>query len=121
VTAEEIFKSSVDVMNRLFPSGGMTVAIKRVKGHSEAENLGLLERKRAAVNELVRQVADAGGAGGPLNDVPEELVDAIVLRYLRNREVFLKTFPAGIEVADPDPISLWAAMMISPLDERAGE
>jgi hypothetical protein len=42
----------------------------------------------------------------------------MVIRYLRNRDIFMKTFPEGIEDVDPDPVSLWAAIMISPHDER---
>ncbi|MEJ2697888.1 MAG: hypothetical protein P8013_14730 [Candidatus Sulfobium sp.] len=42
----------------------------------------------------------------------------MVLRYFRNRDVFMKTFPEGIESLDTDPVSVWAAMMISPHDEK---
>jgi hypothetical protein len=44
----------------------------------------------------------------------------MVLRYLRNRDIFMKTFPDGIDDIDPDPVAIWAAIMISPMDEPGG-
>ena len=49
---------------------------------------------------------------------PMELLDAMVLRYLKNRDIFMKTFPEGIDDINPDPFSLWAAIMISPQDDK---
>ncbi len=115
--SEEIFTKSVEVMKRLLTSAGMKDAIKRAKARSEAENGALLTRERERLNELVRKIADDGGSASALQGAPEDLVDALVLRYLRNRDIFMKTFPEGIEEIDPDPVAIWASIMISPMDE----
>jgi hypothetical protein len=117
MTSEEIFKKSVEVMKQLLTSDGMKDAIKRAKGRGEAHNSALLTRERQRLNDLVRTVADGGGSASALQGVPEELIDAMVLRYMRNRDIFMKTFPEGIEDIDPDPAAIWAAIMISPMDE----
>ncbi len=115
--SEEIFKKSVEMMKQLLTSNGMKEAIKRANGRGEAENAVLLVRERERLNELVRKIADGGGSASALQGLPEELIDAMVLRYLRNRDIFMKTFPNGIKDIDPDPVSIWAAIMISPMDE----
>jgi hypothetical protein len=117
MTSEEIFRKSVEVMKQLLTSDGMKDAIKRAKGRGEAENAALLTREREKLNELVRKIADAGGSASALEGAREEVVDAMVLRYLRNRDIFMKTFPEGIDDIDPDPVAIWAAIMISPMDE----
>jgi hypothetical protein len=120
--SEEIFRKSVEVMKLLLTSDGMKDAIKRAKERSETENAALLAGERERVNELVRKIAEAGGSASALEGARTEVVDAIVLRYLRNRDIFMKTFPEGIEDIDPDPAAIWAAIMISPMDEpREGE
>jgi hypothetical protein len=120
--SEEIFKKSVEVMKQLLTSDGMKDAIKRAKGRDEAHNAALLLRERRRLNELVCTVADAGGSPSALEGAEADLIDAMVLRYLRNRDIFMKTFPEGIEDIDPDPAAIWAAIMISPMDEpREGE
>jgi predicted lactoylglutathione lyase len=115
--SEEIFRKSVEVMKQLLTSDGMKDAIKRAKARREADNEALLAGERERLNEVVRKVADAGGSASVLEGAAEELIDAMVLRYLRNRDIFLKTFPDGIEEIDPDPVAIWAAIMISPMDE----
>jgi hypothetical protein len=115
--SEEIFKKSVEVMKQLLTSEGMKDAIKRAKGRSEAQNNALLARERGRLNELVWTIADAGGSPSALQGAEADIVDAMVLRYLRNRDIFMKTFPEGIEDIDPDPAAIWAAIMISPMDE----
>jgi hypothetical protein len=119
--SEEIFKKSVEVMKQLLTSEGMKDAIKRAKGRSEAQNNALLARERGRLNELVRTIADAGGSPSALQGAEADIVDAMVLRYLRNRDIFMKTFPEGIEDIDPDPAAIWAAIMISPMDEPREE
>jgi hypothetical protein len=120
--SEEIFRKSVEVMKQLLTSDGMKDAIKRAKGRGEAENEALLAGERERLNELVRKIADAGGSASALEGAREEVVDAMVLRYLRNRDIFMKTFPDGIEDIDPNPAAIWAAIMISPMDEpREGQ
>ncbi len=116
--AEEIFEISVKVMKQLLPSDGMADAIKRAKDRGDAGNAALLDRERKNVNELVRRVSEAGKAADVVSGSPEETIDAMVIRYLRNREIFMKTFPEGIEDIDPEPVSIWAAIMISPYDEE---
>jgi len=115
--AEDIFDASVGVMKQLLTQQGMMGAIERARGRGEEESLKLLQRERETVNELVRKVADARGLKDALTGAPQELIDAMVIRYLRNREIFMKTFPEGIEDIDTDPVSIWAAIMISPRDE----
>jgi hypothetical protein len=120
--SEEIFKKSVEVMKQLLTSAGMKDAIKRAKGRGEAENAAMLDRDRERLNGLVKKIAVAGGSASALQGVPADLIDAMVLRYLRNRDIFLKTFPDGIEDIPPDPVLIWAALMISPIDEpREGQ
>jgi hypothetical protein len=115
--SEEIFRKSVEVMKQLLTSDGMKDAITRAKARRESENEALLAGERKRLNELVIKVADAGGSASVLEGAAEELIDAMVLRYLRNRDIFMKTFPDGIEDIDSDPVAIWAAIMISPMDE----
>jgi hypothetical protein len=115
--AEEIFEKSVKVMKEILTSEGMKASIKRAKNRTEEENLGLLIKERENINELVRKIAE-GYDRELLQSVPMELLDAVVLRYLKNREIFMKTFPEGIDDISPDPFSLWAAIMISPQDDK---
>ena len=118
--AEEIFKKSVAVMKELLTPQGVSAALARAKGRKEEENLDLLLRERKNINELVRKVVDAKGSHQALAGASEQLRDALVIRYIRNRDIFMKTFPGGIEDVDPEPVSLWAAIMISPRDEDQG-
>jgi hypothetical protein len=115
--SEEIFNKSVGMMKQLMTAAGMKDAISRAKVRGEEQNAALLVRERLRLNDLVVAIADAGGSASALQGVPEELIDAMVLRYLRNRDIFMKTFPEGIEDIDPDPVAIWAAIMISPMDE----
>lgn len=119
VRAEAIFDASVEVMKQLLTRQEMMDAIGRARERGEDEIVKLLIRERENVNELVRKVADARGSRDVLMGVPQELIDAMVIRYLRNREIFMKTYPEGIEDIDADPVSIWAAIMISPRDENS--
>ena len=114
--AEEIFAQTVKVMKTVVTPEGMLASIKRGKARTEQENMGLLARERENINELVRQIAEGHGEEA-LQQASGELQDALVLRYLKNRDLFMKTFPEGIEDIDADPISLWAAVMITPHDD----
>ena len=115
--AEEIFEKSVKVMKEMLTAEGMMTSIKRVKNRTEEENVALLIKERENINELVRNIAE-GHNTELLKSVPVDLLDAMVLRYLRNRDIFMKTFPEGIDDINPDPFSLWAAIMISPQDDK---
>ena len=115
--AEEIFEKSVKVMKEILTQDGMIASIKRAKIRTEEENLGLLIKERENINELVRKIAD-GNDRELLQSVPIELQDALVLRYLKNRDIFMKTFPEGIDDINPDLFMLWAAIMISPQDDK---
>ncbi len=115
--AQEIFENSVRAMKQLLAREDMMDSIKRAKERGEEGNLGLISEQRENVTELVRRVVAAGGSRDVLKDVAQEVIDAMVLRYLRNREMFMQTFPEGIEAIDPDPFSIWASIMISPADE----
>jgi len=116
--AEEIFAESVKAMKEILTPMGMLDSIGRSKLRSEAENAALVDRHRESINELVRKIVESGPAEA-LAGAPQELIDAMVLRYLRNREIFMKTFPLGIENIDAVPVLLWAAIMISPHDEAS--
>ena len=115
--AEEIFSVSAQVMKRLLGPEGVAVAVKRARERGEAVNAALVGRYREQINGLVHEVLDAEDPDRVLRDASSELRDALVIRYLQNREVFMKTFPDGIEGIDPDPASIWGAIMISPQDE----
>jgi hypothetical protein len=113
--SEEIFEASVKIMKEVISSSGMTASIQRARNRTEEENLSLLKKHRENINELVRKIAE--GQVVEMTKVQMDLLDAMVLRYLKNREVFMKTFPDGIEDVSPDPLLLWAAIMISPEDD----
>ncbi len=115
--AQEIFENSVKAMKQLLAHQEMLDSIKRAQDRGEEGNLRLLENEREKVNELVRKIVEARGSKDVLKAERREVIDAMVVRYLKNREVFMKTFPDGIEEIDPDPFSIWASMMISPADE----
>ena len=115
--AEEIFEKSVKVMKEILTPAGMIASINRAKNRTEEENVALLTKERENINELVRKVAEGHGRE-LLKTVPMELLDAMVLRYLKNRDIFMKTFPEGIDDINLDPFSLWAAIMISPRDDK---
>ncbi len=114
---KELFEKSVLVMKQLFRQEEISDAIKRAHERGEGANHELLERERTSVNELVRLIADTHGSQDPLKGIPEMRKDALILRYFRNRDMLLKTFPDGIENVAGDPVSIWAALMISPRDE----
>jgi len=116
--AQEIFESSVKVMKMLLAKDEMMESIRRAKERGEEGNTRLLDRERENVNELVRRIVEGTDPRESLKAVPQERLDAVVVRYLRNREIFMKTFPQGIEDIDPDPLAIWAAVMISPGDEK---
>ena len=114
--AEEIFKTGVKIMKELLSASEMSAALQRARERTEEENVGLLIKERENINELVRKIAD-GRDRALLQSVPQESIDALVLRYLKNRDVFMKTFPDGIENINPEPVLVWAAIMISPQDD----
>lgn len=114
--AEEIFETSVKVMKEILSAPEMNASIQRARNRTEEENAGLLIKERENINKLVRKIAE-GHDREVLKSVPGELIDAIVLRYLKNRDIFMKTFPNGIDDVNPEPIALWAAVMISPQDD----
>jgi vacuolar-type H+-ATPase subunit H len=114
--AEEIFNRSVQVMKEILTPEEMTASLQRAKKRTEEENQELLNRQRENINELVRKIAD-GSKGKLVESVPQELIDALVMRYLRNRDIFMKTFPDGIDDISQEPVTLWAAIMISPRDD----
>ncbi|SPQ00705.1 hypothetical protein NBG4_300012 [Candidatus Sulfobium mesophilum] len=115
--AQEIFQSSVEAMKELLTRQEMADSIKRARERGEEGNFRLLEKERKNVNELVRRIVDAGGSTDVVKTERLEVIDAMVMRYLKNREVFMKTFPDGIEGVDADRFSIWASIMISPADE----
>lgn len=118
---EEVFSKSVQVMNQLLVQDQISGSIERARERGDEGNRKLLESNRESINELVRKIADEGSPMQPLGSVSQELIDGLVLRYFRNRDIFLKTFPGGIDGLDADPGSLGAALMISPYDNRSEE
>lgn len=119
--AEEVFSKSVQVMKQLLVQDQISGSIQRAKERGDDGNRELLKSNRESINELVRKIAEEGGPTQPLGSVSQELIDGLVLRYFRNRDIFLTTFPEGIDGLDADPVSLWAALMISPYDNHPEE
>jgi hypothetical protein len=115
--SDDIFKESVQVMKRLLATEGVTEAIKRARKRDAESNAALLDTYRERINDLVRSILEAEDPDGVLREAPPEVKDAMVIRYLKNRELFMQTFPDGIEGIDPDPAAIWGAIMISPQDE----
>ncbi len=119
--AEEIFEKSVSVMKGLLTPAGVSESLKRARTRSEEENRALLLKERENINEWVRRAVDAKGSGDVLAGTSQDLRDALVMRYFRNRDLFMRTFPEGIEGVDSDSVCLWASIMISPMDEKGAE
>jgi hypothetical protein len=116
--AQQIFEQSVKTMKMLLTKEEMMASIVRAKERGEEGNIALLEKERQNLNDLVRRIAREKASGDVLRSAPQELRDAVVIRYLRNREIFMHTFPDGIADIVADPFTIWASIMISPGDER---
>ena len=104
-------------MKRLPGLEGVTAEIKRARERDREKNAALLDTHRVQINELVRSICETGDPGSVIRETSIDLKDALVIRYLKNREMFMQTFPHGIEGIDPDPVAIWGAIMISPQDE----
>lgn len=115
--ADDILSASVQAMKSLLGPDSITEAIKRARGRDEETNVALLDTYRVQINDVVRSICETGDPHGIIREISIDLKDALVIRYLKNREMFMQTFPDGIEGIDPDPASIWAAIMISPQDE----
>ena len=115
--SSDIVTACVQVMKRLLGPDGVTEAINRARGRDKETNAALLDTYRPQINDLVRSILETGDPDGVIRKTSVELKDALVIRYLRNREIFMQTFPDGIEEIDPDPAAIWGAIMISPQDE----
>jgi hypothetical protein len=115
---KKIVEKSVLFMKQLLGQEEIVDSIRRANERDDADNNELMERQCENLNELVRNIADSGGSKEPLAGASEDLRDALVLRYFRNRNAFVETFPNGIDHISPDPVFIWAALMISPLDDR---
>ena len=102
--SDDMFKASVQVM-------------KRALSRDTEANVTLRETSREQIDGLVPSMLEAEDPDGVLRKASSGLKDALVIRYLRNRELFMQTIPDGIEGIDPDPIAIWGAIMISPQDE----
>ncbi len=115
--SDEIFRMSLHVMNRLLGQDGVADAMKRARGRDGETNAALLDTYRVQINDMVRSIVEAGDADGVIREASVDLRDALVMRYFKNRDMFMQTFPDGIEGVDPDPAAIWGAIMISPQDE----
>ena len=115
--SDDIVNASVQVMKRLLGTEGITEAINRTRKRDTESNAALLDTYRIQINDLVRSILEAEDPDSVLRETTFELKDALVIRYLKNREMFMQTFPSGIEGIDPDPAAIWGAVMISPQDE----
>ena len=115
--SDDIVNASVQVMKRLLGTEGITKAINRTRKRDTESNAALLDTYRIQINDLVRSILEAEDPDSVLRETTFELKDALVIRYLKNREMFMQTFPGGIEGIDPDPAAIWGAVMISPQDE----
>jgi hypothetical protein len=115
--ADEIFEASAKAMKMIERQEDMQASLKRARARTEKEDMTTLVKERGSVNSLVQEILEAENPGSATKEPPEGLVDAVVMRHLRNRDVFMQTFPGGIEDLDPDPMAIWAATMVSPQDE----
>jgi len=77
----------------------------------------LLDTYRVQINDLVRSIREAEDPDSVLRETTFEVKDARVVRYLINWEMFMQTFPGGIEGIDRDPAAIRGAIMISPQGE----
>lgn len=114
---DDILRASVQVMKRLPGPEGVTAAIKRARGRYREENAALLDTYRVQINDLVRSILEMGDPDGMIREITIDLKDALVIRYLKNREMFLQTLSDRIGGIDPDTAAIWRAIMISPHDE----
>jgi len=115
--SDDIFRTSVEVMKRLLGTSEVAAAISRARKRDSETNIDILDTYRIQINDLVREIAEAEATDNVVREMTVELKDALVLRYLRNRDIFKQTFPDGIDGIDPDPAAIWESIMISPLDE----
>ncbi len=115
--ADDILNASVQAMKSLLGPESVTAAIKRARGRDNETNVALLDTYRLQINDVVRSIRETGEPHGIIREISIDLKDARVIRYLKNREMFKHTFSDGIERIDPDPASIWGAIMISPQDE----
>lgn len=104
-------------MKRLISNSEMSDSLHRARDRGDDGNKDLLVQERENINALVKKIAREDASAEAVKGASRRLLDAMALRYLRNREIFMKTFPDGIDNIDPDPVSIWAAIMISPRDE----
>ena len=117
--ADDIVRASGQVLKRLLGSDGVAGAIKRAREREKETNAALLDTYRVQINDLVRSILGSEDPDVVMREIPIDLKDALVIRYLKNRQLFMQTFPDGIEEVDPDPAALWGSIMISPQDETA--
>ncbi|NJD56541.1 MAG: hypothetical protein FIA94_09085 [Nitrospirae bacterium] len=115
--SDDIFKASVQVMKNFLGAGEVAAAISRARNRDGETNIEMLDTYRTQINDLVREIVESGDPDNVVRELTVEMKDALVLRYLRNRDIFKQTFPEGIDGIDPDPAAIWEAIMISPLDE----
>ncbi len=104
-------------MKQLRSNSEMSDSLHRARDRGDDGNKDLLVQERENVNALVKKIAREDASTETVKGARRKLLDAMALRYLRNREIFMKTFPDGIDNIDPDPVSIWATIMISPRDE----
>lgn len=112
-----MFKASVQVMKRLFGTKSVDEVMKRAQSLDTEAKVTLLDTSRGQSNDPAPSMLEAEDPDGVLRKAPSELKDALVIRYLRNRELFMLTIPDGIEGIDPDPTAIRGAIVISPQDE----
>jgi mevalonate pyrophosphate decarboxylase len=97
--SDDILRASVQAMKRLLGLEGVTAASKKARERDKVKNAALLDTCRVQINELVRSLRETGDPGNVIRETSIDLKVARVIRYLKNREMFMQTFPAGSRVS----------------------
>ncbi len=115
----DVFRASVQAMKSLLGPDGLTEAIRRARDRYKEANVALLDTYRVQINDVARSIRETGDLHGIIREISIDLKGARVIRYRKNREIFMYTFPDGSEGIDPDTAAIRGAIMISPQDEAA--
>ena len=100
--------SVAEVMKGMISRETMMAAIQRTGMRGEAETLKLMEREEERVDRVIEDI----GAIGKL-DLPEEVIDVIVLRYLKNTQFLAKVKEEAIDVSELDgELGFWKKTML---------
>ena len=83
-----------EAMKGMISYDTMMAAIQRSCMRGEAENLELMRLQQGRVDELIEGMTAVGEL-----DIPEDVLDVLVLRYLRNTQFLASVKEADIDVS----------------------